>query len=251
MTVAVQETVKYIIAPLLAPAIGGLIALRTNPSRRLQSVIQHLAAGLVFAAATIELLPVLVKGKQPLASAIGFLLGLGGLLIVKRMFGGHYHGDKDESFYHQHFDDESSQSITPMAAAVSLDVAVDGLLVGLGFAIGSTEGRLLTLAMTVEVLFIGMSMLSSCRERKLAKSKSLAIAASSGLILAVMAVVGAKVVSVLHGGVYQAVLAFGIAALLYLVTEELLIEAHETPDEPVETTSFFLGFLAILLLTLV
>jgi ZIP family zinc transporter len=26
--------------------------------------------------------------------------------------------------------------------------------------------------------------------------------------------------------------AFGLIALLYLVTEELLIEAHETPDRP-------------------
>lgn len=251
MTSAVQETLKYIAAPLLAPAIGAFISLRTRPSTRLQSIIQHLAAGLVFAAATVEILPVLVNGKQPLATAIGFLLGLGALLTVKRMFGGHYHGDRDENDRHQHIINESSASIAPMWAAVSLDVAVDGLLVGLGFAIGTHEGKILTLAMTVEVLFIGMSMLNSCRERKLTKGKSLAIASSSGLILAFTAVVGTKVVSLLHGATYQAVLAFGIAALLYLVTEELLIEAHETPDEPIETTSFFLGFLVVLLLALV
>lgn len=247
----VQETLKYIAAPLLAPAIGALIALKTQPSSRQQSIIQHLAAGLVFAAATIELLPVLVKGKHPLASAIGFLLGLGVLLAVKRTFGGHYHGDRDENTHHQHIDNESSVSIAPAWAAVSLDVAIDGLLIGLGFAIGSHEGKILTLAMTVEVLFIGMSMLNSCRERKLSRGRSLAIAASSGLILAVMAVIGTKVVSVLHGTAYQAMLAFGIAALLYLVTEELLVEAHETPDEPIETASFFAGFLIILVLALV
>ena len=37
-------------------------------------------------------------------------------------------------------------------------------------------------------------------------------------------------------------------ALLYLVTEELLIEAHETPDRPWVTAMFFVGFLALLLL---
>lgn len=41
-----------------------------------------------------------------------------------------------------------------------------------------------------------------------------------------------------------AVLAFGSAALLYLVTEELLVEAHDTPDGPIHVTMFFVGFIA-------
>ncbi|MDW4783771.1 transporter, partial [Escherichia coli] len=42
--------------------------------------------------------------------------------------------------------------------------------------------------------------------------------------------------------------AFGLIALLYLVTEELLVEAHQTPDRPWVTAMFFVGFLAILVL---
>lgn len=40
-------------------------------------------------------------------------------------------------------------------------------------------------------------------------------------------------------------LAFGAAALLYLVTEELLVEAHEGQETPLLTALFFIGFLAI------
>jgi len=43
-------------------------------------------------------------------------------------------------------------------------------------------------------------------------------------------------------------LSFGLVALLYLVTEELLAEAHETPDRPWVTDMFFVGFLALLTL---
>ena len=43
-------------------------------------------------------------------------------------------------------------------------------------------------------------------------------------------------------------LSFGCAALLFLVTEELLVEAHESADTAVTTTMFFLGFLIFLLL---
>lgn len=45
-----------------------------------------------------------------------------------------------------------------------------------------------------------------------------------------------------------AILGFGASALLYLVTEDLLLEAHATSDTLVVTATFFLGFLIPLLL---
>ena len=44
------------------------------------------------------------------------------------------------------------------------------------------------------------------------------------------------------------ILGFGVSALLYLVTEELLLEAHETRDTPLIMATFFLGFLTPLIL---
>ena len=43
-------------------------------------------------------------------------------------------------------------------------------------------------------------------------------------------------------------LSFGLMALLYLVTEELLVEAHEKPDTPRISAMFFIGFLGLLLI---
>ncbi|HEV8177483.1 MAG TPA: hypothetical protein VGP44_07295 [Gemmatimonadales bacterium] len=45
-----------------------------------------------------------------------------------------------------------------------------------------------------------------------------------------------------------AVLAFGAAALLYLVVEELLVEAHEEAETPLLGAMFFLGFLGLYIL---
>ena len=50
------------------------------------------------------------------------------------------------------------------------------------------------------------------------------------------------------GRVLSAVLAFGCAALLFLVTEELLVEAHEVPETPWTTAMFFAGFLLFLVI---
>ncbi len=251
MSVALTETTKYIIFPLLAPALGAFIALRTKPSSQIKSLIRHIAAGLVFAAATIELLPSLFRDKQPLATIIGFALGVGLLLAINVLLGGHYHGDRDESADHQHTDTTTNSGLRIMLAAISIDVAVDGLLIGIGFATGVIEGRLLTLALSVEALFLGLSIVASCRERKQTTVRSFFMAASPGLILAVFALLGASVLGSLHGAMHQAVVAFGLAALLYLVTEELLVEAHESPDEPIEVTGFFAGFLFILALALI
>lgn len=43
-------------------------------------------------------------------------------------------------------------------------------------------------------------------------------------------------------------LTFGLMALLFLVTEELLVEAHEVEERSWVTALFFAGFLGLLLL---
>jgi zinc transporter ZupT len=43
-------------------------------------------------------------------------------------------------------------------------------------------------------------------------------------------------------------LTFGCAALLYLVTEELLVEAHEVPETALSTAMFFASFLLLLVI---
>lgn len=62
------------------------------------------------------------------------------------------------------------------------------------------------------------------------------------------AVVGVLLLSGLSGAALSAALAFGAAALLYLVTEELLVEAHEVLETPLTTALFFAGFLALLII---
>jgi ZIP family zinc transporter len=48
----------------------------------------------------------------------------------------------------------------------------------------------------------------------------------------------------------QAVLAFGAAALVYLISEELLTEAHRGPEPKAAALLVFAGFLSVLAITL-
>lgn len=246
---ALTETASYILIPAVAPAIGALIAIWRMPGFQLQSIVQHIAAGLVFAAVAVELLPDLLHGGNAPAVALGFIAGVGLLLVIRRRTGGHHHGDADEGPDHIH-EEAKGGSLKTLLAAIGIDVTVDGLLIGIGFAAGAKEGRLLTLALSVEALFLGLTILVACSKGIKGNVKRFLLAAAPGLILAAMALAGAGLFANLEGAWRQAMLAFGVAALLYLVTEELLTEAHESPDEPIETASFFGGFLLVLVLAL-
>ena len=54
----------------------------------------------------------------------------------------------------------------------------------------------------------------------------------------------------LSGVALEIMLSFGAAALMYLVVEELLTEAHEVQETPLITVAFFAGFVSLYLLEL-
>lgn len=115
-------------------------------------------------------------------------------------------------------------------------------------SLGEGQGRILTIALTLEVLFLGLALTIDLSRRGMPTARSVAIVGATSLTMAVGAIGGAAVLNGASHTVLAAVLAFGAAALLYLVTEELLVEAHELTDTAPLTTMFFAGFLAIFIL---
>lgn len=74
--------------------------------------------------------------------------------------------------------------------------------------------------------------------------RRLAVSAGFGTLLTV----GIPALEGVTGAPISVILASGAAALLSLVTEELLVKASKVPETPVSTTLFFVGFLSIFLL---
>lgn len=133
-----------------------------------------------------------------------------------------------------------------LLSAVGIDIFIDGLVLGLAFLAGAKAGLLLTIALTLEVLFLGLTVTDALGEAIRSKLKIVALSGGLALLLPLGAL-AATPVAALSAPIIAGFLTFGLMALLYLVTEELLVEAHEKPDSPLISAMFFVGFLGLLL----
>lgn len=235
------QVLRFTLIPAGATILGGVGAAFFRPGAHLRSIVQHLAAGVVFAAAATELLPDIISRHQPLEVAIGFGLGLGVMLLV-RWLGRRLEGDEAG---------EASGVRVGMLATIGVDVLVDGVLIGIAFVAGSEAGVILTAALTLEVLFLGLSAAAALGGAGASRRKVIVTTAQLALPLPVGAAAGAAMASAVSPEVMEILLAAGLVALLYLVTEELLTEAHEEPETPFTTAAFFVGFLVLLLLRMI
>ena len=127
-----------------------------------------------------------------------------------------------------------------LLVATFIDIAVDGFIIGAGFASGGETGLILALGLSVELLFLGLALVSDA----IKGWRVVLLSAALGVVVLVFAILGHYLLSGASHTVIGAVLAASAAALLYLVTEELLIEAHTVAEKPYATLVLFAGFLA-------
>ena len=132
-----------------------------------------------------------------------------------------------------------------LTVAVGIDAFVDGLLIGISSAGGANAGIVITVALSIEMGFLGLTFASSLRKQPLHR-RGLAVMLPPFLLIC-GAALGGLLGEVLAASqpLHTGLLAFGVAALLYLVTEELLLEAHAGQTEEhiwwVDAL-FFVGF---------
>ncbi|MBD8552831.1 ZIP family metal transporter [Sphingomonas sp. CFBP 8764] len=223
-----MQAVAFTLIPVVAVLIGSLFAVSRRPSDAFVSAMQHLAAGVVFAAAAAEILPQVMHEGSPIATFTGGALGILVMLSLKALEG------------------RASGPIA-MLGAVAVDILIDGLVLGLAFVAGGKAGVLLTIALTLEVLFLGLTVTTELGETIKSKARIIGITMGIALLLPIGAAI-ATPVATFPPVVIAGFLSFGLMALLYLVTEELLVEAHEKPDTPLISAMFFIGFLGLLLI---
>jgi ZIP family zinc transporter len=226
--------IQIMTIPALVALGGGILAAVWSPNHQMRSLIQHFAAGVVLAALAVELLPSIGQEHAPAlflvsSFALGSLFMYGLKLWTMRL--------------------EHRASIKGTAAAglsiglllaTFIDVATDGFIIGAGFAAGGETGIILALGLSVELLFLGIALASEAT----VGWRIIAISGALGGTVLISSLIGNFMLTGASHAVIGSALAFSAAALLYLVTEELLMEAHAVEEKPISTLVLFGGFLS-------
>ena len=261
---AILETMTLIIG-LLIPLLGTMLGsafvffMKDEMSVRLQKTLLGFASGVMVAASVWSLLIPSMEMVEDsgrwsvLPAAVGFLLGMGFLLMIDELTP-HLHigTDKPEGM-------RSHLSKTAMLAlAVTIHNLPEGMAVGVVFAGAENSVSNISLASAVAVALgiaiqnvpEGAIISMPMRAAGNSKWKSFMIGSLSGAVEPVGALAVLLVASMLMP-VLPYMLAFAAGAMFYVVVEELIPEASNGQHSNLSTIGFAVGFVLMMVLDVV
>jgi ZIP family zinc transporter len=233
------ESFPYILLATGAGLLGSVIALFWSPSTKVRSAIQHFAAGAVLAAVASNLIPE-VERIGTLAGIMGGFIAGGLLMIIMKWFVVRF--ERKEK--------RGGGVPAGLAAAAAVDTFIDGVIISAGFSANQQVGVLLAIALSLELLFLTLSVGVEFREIKFGTWQSLAVTGGIALLQLVGAIAAGFFLADAPETTLAIVLAFGAAALIYLIAEELLVENVQAEESLFSTATLFSGFLVLLILKL-
>lgn len=245
-----SEILIFSLFPFFCINIGGLFGTFFHIKGNARSFLLHLAAGVIFAVVSIDMLPHVVRGQSVAFVAIGFFTGLVLMLGIKyltRRF-----EKQRKNTLPQKESTHIRLSFLPWAllVGIAVDILIDGILLGIGFSAGKTEGLLLCIALSMELLALGLVVSTELKKENFQRRTALLTILILSLSICFGALVGSVILNYISEKALIGILAFGLSALMYLVTEELLVEAHEVKDTPLNTAVFFVGFFVFLMIAI-
>lgn len=228
---------------------------RNTISAGIQRIFLGFAAGVMIAASVWSLLiPAITEAEAAgipgwLPAAGGFILGVGFLMLLDGVLP-HLHPGASEP----EGAPSSWRRTTLLVLAVTLHNIPEGMAVGLSFALAAQHGEGLSTAAMALALGIGIQNFPEgaaislpLRQEGLPAWKSFLYGSLSGIVEPVFGVL----VVLAAGGIQPLMpwlLSFAAGAMLYVVVEELIPEAHLGEHSNVGTLGVMGGFLVMMIL---
>jgi ZIP family zinc transporter len=222
-----------------------------------QKIFLGFAAGVMIAASVFSLLIPAIEmaenqGKTGwIAAGGGFLLGALFLYVLDNILP-HLHigSNKPEGL------PSKLKRTTMLVFAITLHNIPEGMAVGLTFGLvafnGSTAGSIaaafaLALGIGLQNIPEGAAVSLPLKSEGLSRWKAFVYGSLSGIVEPVAAVLGVLLVGYL-AGIMPWLLAFAAGAMIYVVVEELIPEAHLGEHSHAGTLSVLFGFLVMMVL---
>ena len=239
-----SRTSKFMMGPMIGILVGAAIGTHLTISDKTVSGLKSLAAGIVLAAVSTELVPEIAEVKVPkerLWVLFGIVMGAM-LLIVMRTYFSKYDPLK------------SGGGRVPweMVLSIAIDFFVDAILIGMAMTIttgveGNT-GMVMAVALGTEMLIITLTASGQMKENSVKTPEIWSIAIGLSCVVLLGGLLGNYVAKSFKGSPpYYGLLAFGVAALIWLIIEELLVETSKNNlDSRIQASLVFIGFLGVI-----
>ena len=252
------QIASILIIPLCGTILGSASALLLGEktASKMQNTLLGFASGVMVAAAVWSLLiPAIEFSEQNgdigwIPAAVGFLCGMGFMLLL------------DHFTPHLHIDSATPEGLpsslgrsTMLMLAVTLHNIPEGMAVGVVVA-GSLTGQAdlgvaaaiaLAMGMALQNIPEGAIMSLPIRAQGGSRLKSFGFGALSGIVEPLSAFVTILLVEYLVG-VFPYLLAAAAGAMIYVVVEELIPEAHQGKHSNIPTIGFAAGFVIMMIL---
>ena len=253
----IQDAFWGILIPFLGTSLGAgcVFFLKKSLSDGIQRALTGFAAGVMVAASVWSLLIPAMEQAADLGrlaffpAAVGFWLGILFLLLLDHLIP-HLHQNSLQAEGPK----SQLQRTTMMVLAVTLHNIPEGMAVGLAFALAAHNDSSVLLASAI-ALAIGMGIQNfpegaaialPLRQSGMSRAKAFGLGTLSGIVEPVFGLL-----TVLAAGAIQPLLpwllAFAAGAMLYVVVEELIPEAH-LGEGHMGTVGVMLGFLLMMIL---
>lgn len=253
-----METALGILIPFFCTTLGAaaVFLFRDKVNDKLISAFLALAAGIMVSASIFSLILPALEGAEKqgmipwIPVCISFLLGGLFLLLVDRLVP-HFHPQTNTTEgLPAHL-----KKTTMLVFAVTLHNIPEGMAVGLmfGLALQTKEPAALSAAFALAIgigiqnIPEGAAVALPMKKEGLSNPKAFVYGTLSGLVEPIAALVAILFVSIVDG-VMPWLLAFSAGAMIYVVVEELIPEAHMDEHSHVATMVFMVGFTIMMIL---
>ena len=244
--------------PFLGTMLGSAMVffMKNKMNAKLEKLLLGFASGVMIAASIWSLLiPSLDMAKEQkvaewIPASIGFLLGIVFLLVLDSVSPHlHLNSKKPEGLK------AKLQKVTMMVLAVTLHNIPEGMAVGVVFAGTIAQNSGITLAGAM-ALAIGIAIQNfpegaiismPLRAEGVSKSKAFFYGALSGIVEPIGALLIIFLANIFFP-VLPYLLSFAAGAMVYVVIEELIPEAHEGEHSNINTIGFAIGFVIMMIL---
>lgn len=252
------QIATIVLIPFCGTVVGSASALLLGEktASKMQKTLLGFASGVMVAAAVWSLLiPAIEFSSQSggtgwIPAAVGFLAGMAFMLLL------------DHFTPHLHLDSSTPEGIpsslgrsTMLMLAVTLHNIPEGMAVGVVVA-GALSGQTDLSVAAAIALAAGMALQNvpegaiislPLRAQGASRGKSFGYGALSGIVEPLSAVVTILLVEQLIG-LFPYLLAAAAGAMMYVVIEELIPEAHQDKHSNIPTIGFAVGFVIMMVL---